>query len=54
MAMLTGLLNQVLLWLTTVVSWFLADGNELFVIPFAIAIASVIIGLVFRAFRRRA
>jgi len=54
MALLTGLLTQVLTWLTTVVSWFLEDGNELFVIPFAIAIATVIIGLVFRAFRKRA
>jgi len=44
----------VLDWLTIVVTWFLKPGNELFVIPFAIAIASVIIGLVFRAFRKRA
>jgi hypothetical protein len=54
MTLLTNLLSQVLLWLTQVVTWFLDDGNELFVIPFAIAIASVIISLVFRAFRRSA
>jgi len=54
MTLLTNLLTQVLAWLTQVVTWFLQPGNELFVIPFAMAIASVIISLVFRAFRKRA
>lgn len=54
MAVITSLLNQVLTWLEVVAAWFLEPGHELFVIPFAMAIASVVIAMLFRAFRKRA
>ena len=51
---ITALLSQVLTWMTTVATWFLDPDNQIFVIGFAVSIASTIIGLVFRAFRKRA
>ena len=54
MTLITTMLSQVLEWLTQVATWFISPGNEMFVIPFAIAIGSMVIGLMIRVFRRKA